>query len=253
MYCNNCGTRGHLFRACRDPVLSCGLILANKSALPIDPTTSTLLMIRRKDSMSFAEFMRGKYDPADLDYVGRLIGNMTISEQRLLTETPIEDIWKSLWGDDHSNGDLAVSKARFAQLDWPTLVANHPSAYEEPEWGFPKGRRIRGESDVECAIREFGEETNIPRDAYVVLKNIRLEETFEGLNGITYRHIYFVALIQHPEMVDLAQRFTPMQRREISGIAWKTFDECSALVRPHHVQRGAMLDELRSVVTTFET
>jgi len=203
--------------------------------------------------MSFAEFMRGKYDPTDSEYVGRLVGNMTLSEQRLLTETSIDDIWKSLWGDDHSNGDLAASKARFDQLDWPTLVASHPSVYEEPEWGFPKGRRIRGESDVECAIREFGEETNIPREAYLVLKNIRLEETFEGLNGITYRHIYFVALVQHPEMVDLAQRFTPMQRREISGIAWKSFDECSALVRPHHVQRGAMLDELRSVVTTFET
>jgi hypothetical protein len=54
-------------------------------------------------------------------------------------------------------------------------------------------------------------------------------------------------------MVDLTQRFTPMQRREISGIAWKSFEECSALVRPHHVQRGGMIDELRSIVMTFET
>jgi hypothetical protein len=44
-----------------------------------------------------------------------------------------------------------------------------------------------------------------------------------------------------------------MQRREISGIAWKTFDECTDLVRPHHVQRAAMIQNLRSVVKTFET
>ena len=106
---------------------------------------------------------------------------------------------------------------------------------------------------MDCALREFGEETNIPRDAYVVLKNIRLEETFEGLNGIVYRHIYFVALLKNPEQVNLTQRFTPMQRREISGIAWKTFDECAAHVRPHHVQRAAMIEDLRSVVRTFET
>jgi len=253
MYCNNCGAKGHLFRACKDPVLSCGLILAESSQLPIDPSVVRLLMIRRKDSMSFAEFMRGRYDPANIEYVGRLIGNMTISEQKMIAESSFEDIWRSLWGDEHANGDFAVSQSKFAQFDRRAVVANNPSIYDEPEWGFPKGRRIRGESDVDCAIREFGEETNIPRDAYVVLKNIRLEETFEGLNGIVYRHIYFVALLQHPEMINLTQRFTPMQRREISGIAWKTFDECTDLVRPHHVQRAAMIQNLRSVVKTFET
>ena len=253
MYCNNCGTKGHLFRSCGDPVLSCGIILAQSSQLPIDPSTANLLMIRRKDSMSFAEFMRGKYDPTNTDYVGRLIGNMTIAEQQLISGSTFEEIWRTLWGDEHMNGDYVSSQAKFGQLDCQTLVANNPSIYGEPEWGFPKGRRIRGESDVDCAIREFGEETNIPRDSYVVLKNIRLEETFEGLNGIVYRHIYFVALLKKPELVNLTQRFTPMQRREISGIAWKTFTECEQLVRPHHVQRHAMIQQLRSVVETFET
>ena len=253
MYCNNCGEKGHLFRACKDPVLSCGLILADSAQLPIDPSAATLLMIRRKDSMSFAEFMRGKYDPTNSEYVSRLIANMTVAEQALIVDATFEDIWKSLWGDEHMGGDFALSQAKFDQLNRRDLVANNPSAYEEPEWGFPKGRRIRGESDVDCAIREFSEETNISRDTYIVLKNIRLEETFEGLNGIAYRHIYFVALLQHPEMINLTQRFTPMQRREISGIAWKTFDECATLVRPHHVQRDVMIKNLRSVVTAFET
>ena len=253
MYCNNCGLKGHLFRACGDPVLSCGIILTDCSQLPVDPAHTNLLMIRRKDSMSFAEFMRGKYDPTNTEYVGRLIGNMTIAEQRLIADESFETIWRTIWGDDHVNGDYIPSQMKFELLDRKSLVANNPSAYEEPEWGFPKGRRIRGESDVDCAIREFGEETNIPRDAYVVLKNIRLEETFEGLNGIVYRHIYFVALLKKPDQVNLTQRFTPMQRREISGIAWKTFDECEAHVRPHHIQRSAMIENLRSVVRTFET
>jgi hypothetical protein len=60
-------------------------------------------------------------------------------------------------------------------------------------------------------------------------------------------------LIKNPEMIDLNQRFTPMQRREISGIAWKSFVECAQHVRPHHVQREAMIKELESVLDTFET
>lgn len=203
--------------------------------------------------MSFAEFMRGKYDPTNTEYVSRLIGNMTFAEQKLIAEDTFENTWKMLWGEDHLSGDYGPSQTKFNQLNRKEFVQNNPSIYEEPEWGFPKGRRIRGESDVDCAIREFGEETNISRDSYVVLKNIKLEETFEGLNGIAYRHVYFVALLKSPDLINLNQRFTPMQRREISAIAWKSFIECDQHVRPHHVQRKAMIGELRSVIDTFET
>jgi 8-oxo-dGTP pyrophosphatase MutT (NUDIX family) len=211
------------------------------------------MMIRRKDSMSFAEFMRGKYDPTNLDYVSRLIENMTVKEQQVIISESFETAWRTVWGDEHLSSDFIMSKQKFEQLNVRDIVANHPSPYEEPEWGFPKGRRIRGESDSDCALREFTEETNIPRESYTVLKNIRIEETFEGLNGVRYRHVYFVALLQKPELINLGQRFTPMQRREISGIEWKTWSECEAHIRPHHVQRKAMMDDLKSIIETFET
>jgi hypothetical protein len=44
-----------------------------------------------------------------------------------------------------------------------------------------------------------------------------------------------------------------MQRREISGIEWKSWAECEGHIRPHHVQRKEMMDDLRSIVETFET
>lgn len=253
MYCNNCGGKGHLFRTCKDPVLSCGIMLIDKATLPAKIEETNILMIRRKDSMSFAEFMRGKYDPDDHAYVGRLIANMTIKEQAGIVCQPFDTLWKQLWGDDRALPEYTISKSRFERLDIGTLITKHLSSYTEPEWGFPKGKRIRGESDLDCAIREFTEETNIPRDAYMVFKNILLEETFEGLNYIQYRHVYFVAVLKKPELLNLTQRFTTMQRREISGISWKSFHECEALVRPHHVERKDMITQLRSILETFET
>lgn len=253
MYCNNCGAKGHLFRTCRDPVLSCGILLIDSPTLPVQPEAIRVLMIRRKDSMSFAEFMRGKYDPDDEPYVATLIQNMTLKEQAAIASEPFEVLWKQLWGDDRTSADYVPSRDKFNQLDRIRFMREHLSIYTEPEWGFPKGRRMRGETDMACAVREFGEETNVPRDAYTVLKNILFEETFVGLNNIRYRHVYFVALLTQPDAVNLNQRFTTMQRREISGIAWKTMSEAEALIRPHHVERLSMLTQVRSALETFES
>jgi 8-oxo-dGTP pyrophosphatase MutT (NUDIX family) len=219
----------------------------------MSPETARILMIRRKDSMSFAEFMRGKYDPEDMKYLSMLVKNMTLKEQASIASDSFEPLWKQLWGDDRTSSDYLPSREKFLSLDRVALMRDNLSPYTEPEWGFPKGRRSRGESDLSCAIREFDEETNVPRESFVVLKNIVLEETFMGLNNVRYKHVYFVGLLTQPDLVNLTQKMTPMQRREISGIAWKTFEEAEALVRPHHVERLGMLSQLREVITTFES
>lgn len=252
MYCNNCGGKGHIFKTCRDPVLSCGILLIDKPTLPVTADETRILMIRRKDSMSFAEFMRGKYDPENTPYVSTLIKNMTLKEQASVASDSFESLWRQMWGDDRMTSDYVQSKEKFNSLDRVTLMRNNISEYTEPEWGFPKGRRMRGESDLTCAIREFDEETNIPRESFVVLKNMVLTETFVGLNNVQYKHVYFVALLKRPEMVNLVQKLTPVQRREISGIGWKTFSEAADLIRPHHVERKGMLEQLHSVIETFE-
>ena len=253
MFCNNCGEKGHMFKFCTEPVLSCGIALVNQASLPVDPHTVQVLMIRRKDSMSFAEFMRGKYDPTNAEYVGVLFANMTLQEQTMIVCEPFEALWRQLWNEDTSSPEYLASKERFALVDKDAMMRAHLSPFKEPEWGFPKGRRVRCESDIECAVREFNEETNIPREAYTLLKDIVLGETFMGLNGIRYRHAYFVGLLTNPELVNVGQKMTYMQRREISGIGWKTFDECRAYIRPHHVERTAMVDVLENIVKTYES
>ena len=52
-YCNNCGNYGHLYKNCRHPILGYGVILYNKDL--------KIIMVERKDSLSYIEFMRGKY------------------------------------------------------------------------------------------------------------------------------------------------------------------------------------------------
>lgn len=257
MFCNNCGHRGHVFRDCNDPILSCGVILVRNrlqplaTTLPISIQDMEILMIRRRDSMSYTEFLRGKYDTSDQAYIHKLLQNMTVRERERLTSTPFDELWNRLWGNQERRGnDYRVSKEKFQALDLPKLLAETTSTYQEPEWGFPKGRRIRCETDVLCAEREFFEETNIEKGNYVILDNVVFQEQFIGTNGTPYEHKYVVAILQQP--VDICKRFTPLQAREISAISWKTIEECLALTRPHYTGRVTMIEKLVTFLQTIE-
>jgi hypothetical protein len=69
MFCNNCGEKGHIFKDCKEPTTSCGLILLNQPSLPTDPDKALILMVKRKHSMSYTEFIRGKYSVDDIEYI----------------------------------------------------------------------------------------------------------------------------------------------------------------------------------------
>ena len=66
---------------------------------------------------------------------------------------------------------------------------NNTIHWDEPEWGFPKGRRNYKEKDLECALREFEEETGIQKSSLTIIKNLNpFEEIFTGSNLKSYKH-----------------------------------------------------------------
>jgi 8-oxo-dGTP pyrophosphatase MutT (NUDIX family) len=203
--------------------------------------------------MAFTEFLRGKYKVDDIPYITTLISNMTKSEHALLQKHTFDELWTIHWGvgRDHHSKEFEASRELFNQLNMVELVKGL-SGYQESEWGFPKGRRSQRETDMDCAIREFTEETNIQRSAYVICKNLLLSETFNGTNGVPYRHDYFIALLRNPKAIDLEQVMTTMQQKEVSAIEWKTIDECRNLTRPHYLQRNQLLESFKTIIKTFE-
>lgn len=254
MYCNNCGNKGHVFKTCKDPITSCGILLLKGKIdpllLPVNPDHVTILMVKRKDSMAYMEFIRGKYEPSDSEYIKKLMLNMTISEQKNIENEEFDTLWSKLWGqgrDTHSI-EYELSKVNYNTIDRKKLISEARSVHIEPEWGFPKGRRSRGETDIECAVREFYEETNIPSNAYAVVENLCFTEIFTGTNNVKYKHVYYVATLKDSKLVDLTQKLTNMQKREVSAVLWKTLQECKDITRPHYVERKAMIDKLERTI-----
>jgi 8-oxo-dGTP pyrophosphatase MutT (NUDIX family) len=245
-----------MFRSCKDPIISCGILLLRgiyePLCLPVDPKEVSVLMVRRKDSMAFMEFVRGKYEFADNDYVRMLLSNMTALEHQLISEKNFEKLWRKLWGNGREldSDEYKIASAKFESLTIDQLLSDMPAKFKDPEWGFPKGRRARGESDVECAVREFHEETNIEESAYKVFPNISFSETFVGTNGVSYRHVYFVALLKDSRQFNLEAKLTAVQRREVSAVEWKSLKECRQITRPHYTERKKLISELEKKVKT---
>ena len=80
-YCNNCGKNGHVFNQCKRPITSSGIIAFRKR---INTEEIEYLMICRKDSLGYIDFLRGKYPLYDKEYILTLINEMTLYEKQEL-------------------------------------------------------------------------------------------------------------------------------------------------------------------------
>ena len=91
MDCGNCGKHGHTFRDCKDPVMSFGIC-----AIKFIDNTPHYLMIRRRDSLAYVEFLRGKYRLDSVHYIETLIQGMTKEERERLQSLPCDKLWEKL-------------------------------------------------------------------------------------------------------------------------------------------------------------
>lgn len=270
LYCSNCGLTGHVFRTCMSPVISYGMIavrytdegptkaLFSPSASLLPPSSSLqFLLIRRKDSLSFIEFIRGKFSYLDEEYIAGLLRNMTQQEQERILHYPFEGLWSQIWGEASSirshKSNYEASERRFEQLkdSLPRLVKENPSVWTEPEWGFPKGRRNPHESDIHCAIREFQEETGLRRHEFQVFQNTySVSETFFGSNHVHYCHKYYLAVCpSHTEVQFHPQNIHMF--REIGDIRWCSLEEAMAKIRPDNVEKRELLLKAGKILKNF--
>ncbi len=260
-FCNNCGKSGHAFHQCNKPITSAGVI-----AFRPGKDGPEYLMIRRKDTLGFVDFVRGKYPLHGRAYIANIIDEMTCGEKDKLTragdpEEVFAVLWKELWGDSvgiQYRGEERVSRDKFIALrsgislptgsyDLNSLVSESTSKWTEPEWGFPKGRRNYQERDLHCAIREFEEETGYPKECLNVIQNlIPLEEIFTGSNYKSYKHRYFLALVD-PGSKPRAE----FQSTEVSKIEWRSNRAAMECIRPYNLEKKAIVARAEALLRRY--
>lgn len=272
-YCINCGEQGHTCRSCAQPITSYGVILFGQYR-----GKTRYLMIQRKDSIAFIEFVRGKYHLGNRAYIMRLFGDMTADERSRIRTLTFHELWKSLWSGCERTRSTTIayrySEAKFYMIrrgytiilnddastplwfDLSWVLENQPALYECSEWEFPKGRRKHQEGVLACALREFSEETGIHHsDVRIVGAHGPFEESYVGSNGYRYSNMYFLAEFnldvpsdERMPVVENDNWTTLIQAREVSAVKWAARDEALALIRPFYAARKALFDHVDWVV-----
>lgn len=264
--CANCGGIGHVYKKCNHPLISFGVICYR-----ICNNNLEYLMVQRKDSLSYVEFLRGKYNLDHCGYIMKLFSNMTEYERDQIDKHDFVYLWKELWQSDDCKSfqkefkEYTDAKNKFEKLkeginikskksdtyffDIKFILENTPCNLKEPEWGFPKGRRNINEDNVICAIREFKEETGINPANIMLLANCKpFEELFSGSNNVMYKHIYYLATCNKQAEKNQFNPKNKVQSREIKDMKWLTYDDAQRHILNQNMERKELFKRVNNTL-----
>ncbi len=283
LHCDNCGANGHDYKSCKESTCSWGIILVRFNNNKLESTEKTMtdiltngsnngirfntpddlklvsqnmdmikfLLVRRKHSLGYTEFIRGNYKKDNIDFIIYLFQQMTPKEIRNIAVKSFDELWDEFWGTDtrkkmFNKKQYTESKENFDSLKYKIdvelsldfYVNNVKPFYEVAEYGLPKGRKQRGETDIECAIREFCEETGYSQQDIKIINNVKpLIEDMTGTNGVNYRHIYYLA----EDLTNKIPKICERNSNEIGDIGFYTRDECLQLLREYHLEKREII------------
>jgi len=237
--CNNCGNYGHLFYNCKKPITSLGILCVRQIE-----SNYEYLLIQRKDSLGYVDFLRGKYNEHNEYQLNHIISEMTDEEIDNITSKQYRELWDKLW-------NKVNEKYEQKNEDKYNYIKEHKSyllkynSWAEPEWGFPKGRRNFKEKDLECALREFEEETGYDKKNISIVKNINpFDEIFTGSNFKSYKHKYYLAKIDY----EYSKNDTNFQKSEIGNMGWFTYEGAVKKIRDYNIEKIEILTGIQRLL-----
>jgi 8-oxo-dGTP pyrophosphatase MutT (NUDIX family) len=243
------------------PVPAATLTVSDSTTSPEDKDVHIVqvLLIRRRDSLGYVEFLRGRYSLTTTDFIQRLIDQMTADEHRRLLTQSFDDLWNILWNYQNTRqyrNEYEHAKQLFERLKSSGRLAEYirdcTTSWSEPEWGFPKGRRSHHETEFRTAVREFREETGWSHPLPMCSADVLPEtELYTGSNGIMYRQVYYIGLCKFAESDVSINPSNRVQVREVSAIAWCSLDDAIAKIRPTSPEKRLIVESIRSRWSTI--
>lgn len=214
------------------------------------------LLYQRRDTYAFMDFMRGLWN--DDAKMFTLLSQISKDERKRLLTFSFDDLWEDLWVS-HSIDVTGIyiagkdrAKKKFNSVKDKIFIfleqTNTSNIVCDAPWGFPKGKKNSKETDIDCAIREFCEETKFNITKNDILTELgTIIEWYEADNNKYYTTFYYIA--QVPNLLPVKYINTPGCIRtsavsdEVSNLIWATYSDSTLLLDE---QKKCILNEAHS-------
>jgi ADP-ribose pyrophosphatase YjhB (NUDIX family) len=288
-YCINCNKCGHNSKECIEPIYSYGIIcikinddiipspfiienflinkiidideynllnLSNLNKIDQYKDKIKFLLIQRKHSFSYVEFIRGKYDETNIDTFKKLLNLMTPDEIENIISQDFDSLWTELWQKTSKHKafqkefELSQKKFNVIKQNYKLIdLINFKKIYQTPEWGFPKGRRDRNEKNLDCALREFKEETGLDKYNYIILNRLNtVEETVKGLEKSIFKLVYYIGISYDENKLEMT---TEHQKYEIGDMKWLTYEEIIPIIRDYYSEKIKLIHKVYFMIVNM--
>lgn len=202
-------------------------------------TIPYILLVRKRVSYAYFEFVHGKYKSINSDDILKLLNNMTVDEKITLSSLDFMAIWYRVWLDKIPNNiNFFLVKSKF-EKNFCNDDGNRIkkllslSTSLQPVWEIPKGRKEKNEADITCAIREFSEETGLTKNKYKLLAPAHRNQTIID-GGVKYFSKYYIAKAE--ENVEPVVKFLDHQISEIAEVRWMNINEIRLVDHNKHLE-----------------
>ena len=169
--------------------ISFGIILIdNNSKKP------RILLIQRKDSFGFIDCIRNN---GNINQIMKSFNTLTNEEVYKLKNLPFDILVQQACNTKPHQKLINKWKKNFKNTNIRNLVHNILHLQEEHDWEIPKGKKLKKETPINCALRELYEETGFNKYNINIQNNIEFVETYIGTNDKLYKNVFFLGILKN--------------------------------------------------------
>lgn len=201
-----------------------------------------ILLVEKRCTYCFILFVCGVYRHRDgSSQLKTFFNHMTREEKKIILSMDFDNLYYHAFLRRLNNiediGDRIKYQtmcSRYKKLTRKTLLdLMHDTKCITRIWEYPKGRKEESENDLNCAMREFEEETGIGPRAYEMIDKNPYHIKFTDLN-CQYTYVLYIAMYaeEHSSNMDFPFQTMEAQNTEVSNIRWVSSDVFKYFVSP---------------------
>lgn len=196
------------------------------------------LLIQKPYCYGFNQFVMGRYSKNDRKNIQQLIKDMSAEDRAVLSGLNFDmcyhRIYKRLPTPDSTRYRQYIETKTYFTREFTNdstntirmLLSQAPAC--PTQWSIPSGKKFHNEPDMNCAVREFTEETGIPCNGIQIMDT--QPKLYQYTNtGVMYMIYCYLALLvdprwHEPNNLHIDYR-NPGHSAEVLDIKWLSLDE----------------------------